>query len=67
MENKRYYNASERRWYNAGRGITRRIDAHTIFSGVPSEEQLQEWGYELYVEQEQNESNEDLAMVESEQ
>lgn len=49
METKRYYNATEHRWYNFGRGITHRIDEHTVFSGVPSEEQLAAWGYVEYV------------------
>lgn len=68
METKRYYNAQERRWYNFGRGLTRRIDAHTIFSGVPSEEQLTEWGYVEYVEPINDEQNEEtIELVEAEQ
>lgn len=49
MENKRYHNPTTGKWHTAGRGITHRIDEHTVFSGVPSEEQLKEWGYEEYV------------------
>lgn len=49
METKRYYNEKENKWYTSGRGITHRLDENTIFSGVPSEEQLKEWGYTEFV------------------
>lgn len=49
METKRYYNEKENKWYTSGRGITHRIDEHTVFSGVPSVEQLTAWGYVEYV------------------
>ena len=30
--------------------MTMRVDEHTLFSGIPTAEQLAEWGYEPYVE-----------------
>jgi hypothetical protein len=43
---KRYYNSTTKEWYNEGQSLTRRLDNGTLFSGVPSVEQLAEWGYE---------------------
>jgi len=50
MAKKRYYNESEDKWYTEGQSMTRRIDKSTIWSGVPTLEQLTEWGYEEYIE-----------------
>lgn len=50
MAKKRYYNESENKWYTEGQSMTRRIDKSTIWSGVPTLEQLTEWGYEEYIE-----------------
>lgn len=43
-----YYNSTTEKWYNEGDSMTFYIDEHTLFSGVPTAEQLIEWGYELY-------------------
>ena len=48
MDKKRYYNAQTKEWYNEGSAMTRKVDKG-VFSGIPSEEQLHEWGYEEYV------------------
>lgn len=45
---KRYYNSTTQEWYNEGKSITRRIE-NGVFAGVPSEEQLTEWGFTEYV------------------
>ena len=47
-----YYNKTTGEWYY-GTSITRRIDDRTIFSGHPTTEQLEEWGFEEYEEPEQ--------------
>lgn len=44
---KRYYNATTQEWYNEGQSLTRRVD-NGIFSGIPSEEQLRQWGFVEY-------------------
>ena len=44
-----YYNKVTKDYYYGG-SMTRRLDNGTLFSGVPSKEQLNEWGYEEYVE-----------------
>lgn len=41
---KRYYNSSTQEWYNEGDNITRKID-NGVFTGIPSVEQLTEWGF----------------------
>ncbi len=46
---KRYYNATTKEWYNEGQSMTRRVD-NGVFSGIPSEEQLYEWGFVEWVE-----------------
>jgi hypothetical protein len=46
----RYYNKKENKWYNDGESMTYHIDDNTLFSGVPTHEQLLEWGYEPYEE-----------------
>lgn len=44
-----YYNKKTGEYYYEGRSITRNIDEHTVFSGIPTEELLIEWGFEPYV------------------
>lgn len=46
---KRYYNSNTGEWYTEGNSITKYIDG-SLFSGIPSVEQLTEWGYEEWVE-----------------
>lgn len=41
---KRYYNATTQEWYNEGQSLTRRVK-NGIFSGIPSEEKLRQWGF----------------------
>lgn len=41
---KRYYNATTKEWYTEGQSLTRRVNG-TLFSGVPSLEQLTAWGF----------------------
>ena len=43
-----YYNKKTGEYYYEGRSITRRLDDGRIFAGVPTEQQLAEWGFELY-------------------
>lgn len=43
-----YYNKKTDEYYYEGRSITRRLDDGRIFAGVPTEEQLTEWGFEPY-------------------
>ena len=43
-----YYNKKTAEYYYEGRSITRRLDNGYLFSGVPTEQQLAEWGFELY-------------------
>lgn len=45
---KRYYNDTTKEWYNEGQSMTRRIP-NGVFVGVPTEEQLTEWGFVEYV------------------
>ena len=40
-----YYNKVTEDYYYGG-SITKRLDNGTLFSGIPSKEQLNEWGYE---------------------
>ena len=47
---KRYYNNNIHEWYTEGQSITRKLDNGALFSGVPSVEDLTEWGYEEWVE-----------------
>ena len=46
---KRYYNQTTQKWYTEGQSITHNENG-TLTSGVPSVEQLEEWGYEEWVE-----------------
>ena len=46
---KRYYNATTNEWYTEGQTMTKRLDSG-VFSGVPTEEQLAEWGFVEWIE-----------------
>lgn len=46
---KRYYNNQTAEWYTEGSTITKRVD-NGVFSGIPSVEQLTQWGFEEWVE-----------------
>ena len=43
-----YYNKKTAEYYYEGRSITRRLDNGYLFAGVPTEQQLEEWGFEPY-------------------
>lgn len=42
---KQYYNKNTEEWYTEGQSITRKIE-NGVFSGIPTIEQLLEWGFE---------------------
>ena len=46
---KRYYNATTKEWYNEGQPMTHKLN-NGVFSGIPSEEQLTEWGFKEWFE-----------------
>ena len=46
---KRYYNSTTNQWYTEGQSLTRKVD-NGMFSGIPNVEQLEQWGFEEYVE-----------------
>ena len=46
---KRYYNSTTHEWYTEGNSLTRRVD-NGVFTGIPSVEQLTEWGFREWVE-----------------
>ena len=46
---KRYYNSTTHEWYTEGTSITKNIP-NGVFNGIPTVEQLTEWGYEEYIE-----------------
>ena len=46
---KRYYNSTTKEWYTEGNSITKNI-SNGVFSGIPSEQRLTEWGFEEYIE-----------------
>lgn len=46
---KRYYNATTKEWYNEGNSITKRVE-NGVFTGIPSVEQLTDWGFIEWVE-----------------
>ena len=46
---KRYYNATTKELHTEGQTMTRRVD-NGVFSGIPSVEQLYQWGFEEWVE-----------------
>lgn len=43
-----YYNKKTGESYYDGRSITRRLYDGRIFAGVPTKQQLEKWGFELY-------------------
>lgn len=43
-----YYNETTDEYYYEGRSITRRLDDGRIFAGVPTKQQLAEWGFNPY-------------------
>lgn len=45
---KRYYNTTTNEWYNEGESLTKRTECG-LFSGIPTEEQLKEFGFEEYI------------------
>ena len=46
---KRYFNPTTHEWYTEGNSITKYING-SLFSGIPSEQRLTEWGFEEYIE-----------------
>ena len=46
---KKYYNEKLNKWYTEGDSLTFKIK-NTLFLGIPTEEQLKEFGFEEYVE-----------------
>lgn len=46
---KRYYNSTTKEWYTEGTSLTRKVD-NGVFSGIPSEQRLTEWGFVEWVE-----------------
>ena len=46
---KRYYNSTTHEWYTEGNSITKNI-SNGVFSGIPSEQRLTEWGFVEYIE-----------------
>lgn len=45
---KQYYNKVTNEWIAEGQSVTRRV-TNGVFSGIPSIEQLTEWGFEEYI------------------
>lgn len=46
---KRYYNETNNKWYREGQSLTI-VHEGVLHSGIPTEEQLKEWGYKLVKE-----------------
>lgn len=46
---KTYYNSTTEEWYYEGQSMTRKIE-NGLFAGIPTVEQLTEWGFTEYVE-----------------
>lgn len=46
---KRYYNSTTKEWYNEGQSLTKRVE-NGVFTGIPSVEQLTQWGFVEWVE-----------------
>ena len=46
---KRYYNSTTHEWYTEGQSVTKNI-SNGVFSGIPSEQRLTEWGFEEWIE-----------------
>lgn len=55
---KRYYNSSTKEWYTVGQSMTKKIE-NGVFSGIPTEEQLTEWGFEEWIDPEPPELTEE--------
>ena len=51
----KYYNKNTNEWYIEGSSITRKINESTMFSGYPTIEQLEEWGFEAYIDLDEDE------------
>ena len=51
MSKKRYYNSTTKEWYTEGTSLTRNIP-NGVFSGIPSVELLESWGFEEWHEPE---------------
>ena len=47
---KRYYNPTTSKWYTEGQSITGNLANGALFSGVPSVEQLEAWGFQEWIE-----------------
>ena len=45
---KQYYNKVTNEWITEGQSVTKRV-VNGVFSGIPSIEQLTEWGFEEYI------------------
>lgn len=45
---KRYRNKATKKIYVEGNALTWKIDDNTLWSGIPTEQQLAEWGFEPY-------------------
>lgn len=58
---KRYYNSTTKEWYTEGNSLTRRVNG-ALFSGIPSVEQLTEWGFSEWHEQTYNPSEKEIQM-----
>lgn len=56
---KRYVNRETGQWYQEGESMTRRLDDGSVFSGVPSAEQLEAWGFEEWTPEPAPELSED--------
>lgn len=55
-----YYNEQENEYYYKGRSMTRRLADGSLWSGVPTVEQLTEWGYQPYEPQTSEPTEEDV-------
>lgn len=51
-----YFNKTTDKWYIEGHSITVRIEGG-VFSGIPNKEQLTSWGFEEYVEPQDENNN----------
>ena len=49
---KKYYNPTTKEWYFEGQSVTWRLDDGALFSGVPSEQQLSDLGFQEWHEPE---------------
>ena len=46
---KKYINKEHNIWYDEGNSMTAKLEGGSIFSGIPTEEQLISWGYEEFI------------------